>query len=119
MRNTAGTATVSIMPRTKIYTDRLVPWGSTTRGAVILTDCFGPLVSGAITCATPAPIGFMTAITIVAVVLPRRLNHNSLYFAGITWKMACGTLAKDLEITHVRYSCGVRDIRGLWDALDR
>lgn len=119
MRNTAGAATVSMMPRTKIYTDGLVPWGGTTRGTVILTDCFGPPVSGAINCATPAPTGFTTAITIVAVVLPRRLNHNSLYFTGSIWKMACGMLDKDLEITHVRYSCGVRDVRGLWDALDR
>ena len=45
----------------------------------------------------------MTVITMVAVVLPRRLNHNSLYLAGITWKMACGMLAKNLRIIHVRY----------------
>ena len=113
MRNTAGTATVSMMPRTKIYKDGLVLRGSITRGAGILTDCFGPLVSGAINCAMPEPIGFMTAITIVAVVLPRRLNHNSLYFAGSIWKMACGILAKNLAITCVRYPCGVRDVRGL------
>jgi hypothetical protein len=119
MRNTAGTATVSMMPRTKIYTDGLVLRGSITCGAGILTDCFGPPVSGAINCAIPEPTGFMTAITIVAVVLPRRLNHDSLYFAGITWKMACGMLAKNLEIIRVRYSCGVRDVRGWWNTLGR
>jgi len=59
----------------------------------VLTACFGPLVSGAITCARAPPIGFMTAMAIVAVVLPCRLNHNSLYFVGSTWKTACEMLA--------------------------
>ena len=78
-------------------------FGDITRERGVLTDVFGPLVSGATSCATPAPTGFMTAMIIVAVVLPRTLNHNSLYFAGTTWKIACGMLAKNLRITRVSY----------------
>ena len=62
--------------------------GKIMRRYGILTDCLGPLVSGAITCAKAPPIGFMIAMTIVAVVLPRTLNHISLYFVGSTWKIA-------------------------------
>lgn len=61
----------------------------------VLTDCFGSFNSGEITCAKALPMGFMIAITIVAVVLPRTLNHNSLYFVGSTWNTACGMLEKN------------------------
>ena len=61
----------------------------------MLTDRLGPPVNGAITCATPAPTGFVMDMTMVAVVLPRVLNHSSLYFVGITWKTACEMLAKN------------------------
>ena len=70
------------------------------------TDRFGPLgplVNGAITCAKAPPIGFMMAMTIVAVVLPRASNHSSLYFAGSTWKTACEMLAKNFQITRVSH----------------
>lgn len=97
MRKTAGAAAVSIMPRTRIYTDELVLRVEDHAG--VLTDFLDSLVSGDITCAIPAPTGFMMAMTIVAVVLPRALNHNSLYFVGIIWKIACGMLAKNLRIT--------------------
>jgi hypothetical protein len=73
----------------------------------MLTDRFGPLgplVNGAITCAKAPPIGFMIAMTMVAVVLPRASNHSSLYFAGSTWKTACEMLAKNFQITRVSYS---------------
>lgn len=96
MRKTAGAAAVSTIPRTKIYADGVSVSGEIARGhggGGVLTACFGPLVSGAITCAKAAPIGFMMAMAIVAVVLPRTLNHNSLYFVGSTWKTACEMLA--------------------------
>jgi len=73
------------------------------RGWVVLTACLGPLVRGAITCAKAPPIGFMMAMIIVAVVLPRKLNHNSLYLAGSTWKTACEMLAKNFRTSNVSY----------------
>ena len=74
------------------------------RGQGILTACFGPPASGAITCAKAPPIGFMMDMTVVAVVLPRMSNHTSLYFVGSTWKTACEMLAKNFEIIHVSWS---------------
>lgn len=73
------------------------------RGHGVLTDCLGPLVNGAITCAKAPPTGFMMAMTIVAVVLPRVLNHSSLYFVGSTWKTACEMLAKNFQTTVISY----------------
>ena len=45
----------------------------------------------------------MMAMTIVALVLPPALNHNSLYFVGSTWNTACGMLEKNFQMsaTHV------------------
>ena len=84
MRKTAGAAAVSMMPRTKIYAGGVSLPEGIVRGQGVLTACLGPLVSGAITCAKAPPTGFMMAMTIVAVVLPRTLNHSSLYFVGST-----------------------------------
>ena len=103
MRKTAGAATVSMMPRIKICTGDINLPEVIVHGQLVLTACLGPLVSGAITCAKAPPIGFMMAMTIVAVVLPRTLNHSSLYFVGSTWKTACDKLAKNFQAKHVSF----------------
>lgn len=121
MRKTAGAVTVSMMPRTKICTGEVSPPEGIVHEQWVLTACLGPLVSGAITCAKAPPIGFMMAITIVAVVLPRTLNHSSLYFVGSTWNIACDRLATNFETKHV--SClgphRARDAKWTRDAPDR
>ena len=70
-----------------------------------LTACLDSLVRGEITCAKALPIGFMTAMTMVAVVLPRKSNHSSLYFAGRISKIAWEMLAKNFRIIQVSYLC--------------
>ena len=76
-----------------------------------LTACLDSLVRGEITCAKALPIGFMTAMNMVAVVLPRKSNHSSLYFAGRIWKIAWEMLAKNFRIIWVSY-LGPGDARG-------
>ena len=121
MRKTAGAAAVSMMPRTKIYTGGISLPERIVYEQGVLTACLGPLVSGAITCAKAPPTGFMMAMTIVAVVLPRMLNHSSLYFVGSTWKTACDRLAKNFQINHVNCLglCCTRDAERSHNAPDR
>ena len=113
MRNTAGAIAVSMMPRTKIYAGAVSLSEGVVRRQQVLTACLGPLVSGAITCAKAPPIGFMIAMTMVAVVLPCTLNHNSLYFVGSTWKTVCDTLAKNFRMNY-ELSCP----QGAWESRD-
>ena len=103
MRKIAGVAAVSMMPRTSIYRGEVNLLEGVVHGQGLLTACLGPLVRGAITCARAPPIGFMIAMTIVAVVLPRTLNHCSLYVVGRTWKTACDKLAKNFQTNHVSF----------------
>ena len=62
----------------------------------------------------------MAVMIKVAAVLPRTLNHNSLYFVGSTWKTACDGLARNFQIKYVSFlgSSAQMDTKGARDISD-
>ena len=81
-----GTVALEIIAKTKICDLVNVPVSSYLREP---TECLVLPTNGDSNWPTAEPMGFAIERSIVAVVRPFRLNHNSLYFGARTWYIPC------------------------------